>query len=296
MDGTKGKTKLATAFLFLALAFAIFSVKTFADTATGQVSISNAGPTVGTVTLWNQADADAAITLTAGSTVTVIANATITDTNGGGDISSANATLHHSTSTAGAADDENVHLTNGTCILGSASGNTKTVNCQFTMNYMATNGTWTATINAYDASGETGSATDTNTVNDLASLDVLNATIDLGTMALGANSSAGQAMAVRNLGNVQIDAQFSGDDYSCTAGTIGVGNARYSLTDGTYDSMSTDLSGVATTQTSFDLGVRGAATANGANSDENEFFTILIPSSGVGGTCTNTLTVNAVAG
>ena len=289
--------KTTTFLLVLALAIALFSAKAaYADTATGSVGITNVAPTVGTVTLWNQADANAAITLTAASTVTVTANTTVTDLNGGANIASAAATLYHSTSTSAGADDENIHLTNGTCILGSAVGNTKVVTCAFTMNFMALGGTWTANITATDGSSAIGSATDDNTVNDLAALDVTDATIDFSTLALGANSSSATTMTVRSQGNVQIDARFSGDAYTCTIGTVPVGNTRYSLVTGNYDSMATDLTVDATTQTGFNLGVRGVATANGANSDTSEYWTILTPTSGVSGTCTNTLTVAAIAG
>jgi len=267
-----------------------------ADTATGQATIVNAAPTVGTVTLWNQAGADAAITLTAGSTVTVTCNATLTDNNGYSDIDSASATLYHSTSSSGAADDENVHYTNSSCTLGTNTSATDVpVTCSFTLNYMALNGTWTCNITADDGTA-TASGTDTNTVNSLAALDVVETTINFGSMSLGSNSSTAQYINITNTGNIQIDAQFSGTDYSCTIGTIPVGNTRYSLSSLPYDNMTTSLTTSAVTQTNFDLGVRGVATSDGVDSKKNEYWTILIPSTGVGGTCTNTITVTAVAG
>jgi len=282
--------------LVLALCFALGATKAFADTATGQVTLNNAAPSVGTVTLWNQAGVDAAITLTAGSTVTVTANVTVTDTNGGSDISSAAATLYHSTSTSAGADDENIHLTNGTCTVGTPSGNDAVATCQFTMNYMALGGTWTANITATDASAATGSGTDANTANDLAGLDVAEANVNFGAMDLSTNSSSAQATTVKNAGNVQIDSQFSGTTYSCTSGTIPVGNTRCSQSTGNYDSMSVDLTTSPATDAAFNLGVRGVATSNGADSTKSEYWTIKIPASGVGGSCSDTITIGAVAG
>jgi hypothetical protein len=280
---------------FLLLVVNVSAEITFFDSPDDYFIMGNS-TTNATLTLWNQAGADEAITLTAGSNITVTANVTVIDVNGGDDIYSANATLYHSTSASDAADDENTHITNSSCALGPADGNTKVATCTFTMNYMALPGIWTVNVTAFDLSNTSASATDNNTVNSLAALEITQSTIDMGSLALGANSSSAATMTIRSQGNVQIDARLSGDVYTCTYGTIPVGNTRYSLDTGNYDSMATDLSADATTQTAFDLGVRGIATADGANSEKLEYWTILIPTSGVSGTCTNTLTVTAIAG
>jgi len=285
---------LAAVMLAATLMFGFQTI--LADTASGNVTITNAAPTMGAVTLWNQAGANAAITLSAGSTVTVTANVTVTDTNGGANVNTATGTLYHSTSTSAGADDENIHLTNSSCVLSGVSGNDVIATCAFTMNYMALGGTWTANMTATDLASASVSATDDNTVNDLAGLDVTDATIEFGSMALGTNSTTATNMTVRSQGNVQIDAIFSGTNYTCTSGTIPATNTKYGLSYVAYDSLTTGLTESAVTQTGFDLGVRGVATANGANSDKNEYWGILIPTSGISGTCTDTLTVTAVAG
>lgn len=269
-----------------------------ADTATGQAGINNAAPTVTSVALYDEAgNSSDAIDLTSGSKISIDCNATLTDNNGYENISAANATLYDSTSTSEAADDENIHYSNTSCTIGTNTSTTQApVSCSFNIDYMAINGTWTCNITADD--GVTlGSGTDANTLNALAALDVLNATISFGSMNLDSNSTAASAMDIQNLGNTQIDAQFSGNAYSCTdAGTIPVGNTRYNLTSGSYDGGGTDLTTSAVTQTGFNLGARGVATADGTNSTKLEYWTILIPSTGVAGTCTNTLTVAATAG
>jgi hypothetical protein len=103
-------------------------------------------------------------------------------------------------------------------------------------------------------------------------------------------------MTVRSKGNIQIDAIYSGTNYTCTSGTIPATNTKYGLTSANYDALTTGLTESAVTQTDFDLGVRGVASSNGVDSDKSEYWGILIPTSGVSGTCTNTLTVTAVAG
>ncbi len=256
------------------------------------MSGSTAVPTMGTVALLNQAGADAAITLSAGGTVVVTANTTVTDLDGGSDISSANATLYHSTSTSGGSDDENIHMTNSSCTLGTPSGNDVVVTCMFMMDYMALGGTWTANITATDLGSNSISATDTNTVNDLAALDVTQATIEFGSLELGKNSSSATTMTIKSQGNIQIDARFKGTNYSCASGTIAVGNTKYRLTTGSYDELTTALTEDDVTQTNFDLAYR----TGGINSTKNEYWGILIPASGVSGTCSNTLTVTAIEG
>jgi len=282
-------------FVFLAICLTLLSFNVMADTASGNFSISSSAPTIGDVTLWNQAGANAAITPSV-STVTVTANVTVTDLNGGDDITSATATLYHSTNVSGDSDDENTHLTNSSCARGATDGNTKVITCSFTMNYMALGGTWTANISAVDSEALAISNTDDNTVNDIAGLDVTDTTINFGSLALGANSSSASTMTVRSQGNVQIDTRFSGNDFTCTSGTVPVGNVRYSTSTGDYDSMSDDLTISPATQLTFDLGVRGVATADGANSEKSEYWTLNVPANGAGGICTNTLTVTAIAG
>jgi hypothetical protein len=287
--------------LLLAIALATTFVFGFqailADTASGNVTITNAAPTMGAVTLWNQVGANATISLSAGSTVVVTANVTVTDTNGGANVASATGKLYHSTNTSADVDDENVHLTNSSCALSGVSGNDVIATCAFTLNYMALNGTWTANITATDLSSESVSGTDDNTVNSLAALDVTDATINFGSMALGTNSTTATNMTVRSKGNIQIDAIYSGTNYTCTSGTIPATNTKYDgLTSANYDALTTGLTESAVTQTDFDLGVRGVASSNGVDSDKSEYWGILIPTSGVSGTCTNTLTVTAVAG
>jgi hypothetical protein len=257
----------------------------------------NTVPTMGTATLLNQAGADAAITLSAGGTVVVTANATVTDVNGGADVSNASATLYHSTSTSGGSNDENIHITNSSCVLGTPSGNDVLVTCSFTMNFMALDGTWTANITAVDSESAQISGTDDNTVNALVALDVVNATVDFSSLELGTNSTSATALSVRSQGNAIIDAQFKGTNYTCTTtGEIPVVNTQYGLSTGTYDELTTGLTEEDVTQTGFDLGIRGSGgSENGANSDKIEYWGIKIPTSGVAGTCTNTLTVTAIA-
>jgi hypothetical protein len=281
-------------FLVLTLCLVCFSFNVLAisGTSTGTVVIQNSAPTIGTVILYNQAGANDVIDLQAGGTVVVSARATVTDVNGGASVSSASGTLYHETALSGDANDENIHITNATCGLGTVDGNDVPVICNFTMDFMALSGTWTANITAVDSESAQVSGIDTNTVNTNIGLDVVNASVDFSSLELGANSSSATELTIRSQGNVVIDAEFKGTNYSCTTtGTIPVGNTKYGLSTGSYDDLTTALTEGYVEQTGFNLGIRDS----GVDVDKLEYWGIKIPDAGVSGTCTNTLTVTAIA-
>jgi hypothetical protein len=286
--------KIAIAFVILALAIALFSAKaTYAgNTPTGQVTISGITPTITGTTLWNQAGADEAITLETGGNVIVTANATVRDLDGGATIVSASAKLYHSTSSSGADDEESVHMTNDSCTLTGSDTYNRTVTCSFTMGYMAKSETWTVNITALDDT-HSASGQDTNTVNELLALDVLEGTINFGEMSPGENSSTPANVTVQNLGNMVLGTNYSGTNYTCAVGTIPVGNTKYNNTAGSYD----EMTGTAMTEEAIqDADFNLAARTGGTNATDPEFFTILIPSSDVAGLCENLVTITAVAG
>jgi len=82
---------------------------------------------------------------------------------------------------------------------------------------------------------------------------------------------------------------------SCSLGEIGVGNISYNISSGSYDSMaSKKLSTSWVTESGFDLGVEGVATGEDIPSTKNEYWTIMIPETGVVGICNNSITITAV--
>lgn len=228
----------------------------------------------------------------------VYCNASVTDANGYQDISSANATLYHQTSSSSGADDYNVHYANGSCSFTGNEGNERNVSCSFVLRHEALNGTWTCNVSSKDSSGAAASGTGSNTVDQLVALAILEDTIGFGSMSVGQNSSASNSTNITNLGNVALDIQIRADaDMSCSAaGTISAGNISYNVSSGNYDSMSAKkLSTGYSTENAFDLGVEGVATSDGVPSTKNEYWTIKIPS-GAKGICNNTVTVLAVIG
>ena len=247
--------------------------------------VSAAAPLVYNITIIDP------INLLEGSTVGVYCNATLSDSDGWGNISTINSTIWHSSSTEGAADDNNDHYTNSSCSLGTNSSATDVpANCRFDMQYYSNSGNWTCKIRANDGSS-TGTNETNTTINTLLALSVSN-TINFGAMSLGDTStdSTENVTSVENTGNTGIDIQLSGDAMSCTPGSITASNIKYSTVDNTAYSSMTALSGTATT---LDINI---SQRTDSTTSKNTFWKIDIPTTGVGGSCSSTITFTAISG
>ena len=109
--------------------------------------------------------------------------------------------------------------------------------------------------------------------------------------------AGGNVTNVSNQGNVVVDIRVNGTDYSCSAmGTIPVNHTRYSTTDGDYASMTSNLTFDMKAESGFDLGIEGIVTADNVNATRNEYWTIVIPSTSVSGTCTNSIQITGTYG
>lgn len=212
-----------------------------ADTATTSVTIGNSAPSVSSVDL----NAGTVITLTENSTTTVTCTGTITDTNGGSDISSATSTVYRSDlGSSCSADNENCYqISSASCSLGAPSGNDRSVTCSTDLWFFAdptdsgtyNASTWQCEITAADAQGAHGSATDATPpeLNTLVALDV-DASISYGT--LSANQTIDPitiTTTATTTGNAAIDVELSGTDLT-GAGTIGVGQQKYATSSVAY--------------------------------------------------------------
>ncbi len=277
-------------------AFLVFSIHTVSSSVlTGQVEVPNSPPGIASVTLH---DSDGGtIQLTAGSDANILyCDAVVTDLNGYGDVNQSWGVIYNGTNMAAAADS-NERYDNSSCVLSEGAGNQIYVNCSFTVQHEAVNGTWTCNITVNDSSDAVNATTGTNTVDEITGISILESSLDFGTLALGGESSGGNNTQVTNQGNVVIDIRVNGTDYGCTGqGTIPVNNTRYSTSDGGWAGMSLNLTHTPTTETGFDLGIEGIATADGTNSTADEYWTIAIPGSGVSGTCTNNIQITGTAG
>jgi hypothetical protein len=272
------------------------------DTFQANVTVGNSPPTVAGVNL-NDSDG-VTIQLTVSSTTRVMCNATLTDLNGYSDIVGANSTFYHSSSTSGASDDINSHYTNNTCTLFGGTGTTIYANCTVNLSFAAINGTWTCNVTAWDNATTSGSATGTNTVDQLVALSIWNSSIDFGAMTNGQNTTTAQGVNISNEGNVMIDIAVKSQTatMSCLGsadciGAIGVGNMTFNLTAGTYDNMISGFNLTTTNQTvtAFNLTAKGIDTADTVNATRNLYWGIQIPQAVKGEFNTN-ITISALIG
>ncbi len=274
------------------------------DTVTMQVSLSNAAPLVGAISC-----TPSSLTPSAGVNTTVFCNATLTDTNGWNDInqSSMNATFYLSATPKDAADDLNIHYSNGSlssagtaCTFTGGSGNTVEAQCNFTTRYFITPGTWTVNFTVNDTAGDMAISNSTSyTVETILGLNIVESLVNFGSLSLSETSTE-KTTTLQNLGNTLIDVNLSmaggildcPDPYSDLDidGTDGI---RYNLTTSFTFTQGIALTDTATPYTEFDANYYNATgTADGTTS-KDLYWLLRVPASGVGGTCTGTTTIVA---
>ncbi len=99
-------------------------------------------------------------------------------------------------------------------------------------------------------------------------------------------------MNIAQQGNDVADVEVSSAAaMSCTIGTIAVNGQQWSLTDVDFGAGGTNAMTGSAVDTNLNVGYR-----HGSNPTKNLFWNISIPSTGVGGSCTGTTTISAIAG
>ena len=153
---------------------------------------------------------------------------------------------------------------------------------------------WVSFVKVIDDTSKAGYTTDTWEMSSLIALNVTSS-INYGTIALGADS-AEQTITFTNTGNRDIDAdQTATGNMTCTgpgSSGIAVGAAHISATQGfTYGTGDQALTTTATT-----VNMSLAQRTDDATPSTDDWYAILrMPATGVGGTCTNTVTFTAKA-
>lgn len=302
--------------LALVVVAALVSVVFFYTKAddTGQTAeVGNAAPTVDTVTsaITTGGEDQATITPTENSTKTLYFHGTATDNNGCDDFDTAadwSMKLFRTDQTSGCSADNNdcyAGSTDDLTITGCTGAADLNLAYEWTddIQYFAdatdagspnAATTWTISITAQDTAAATGNNTDTFEMGSLLALNVT-ASVNYGTVALGADS-AEQTITFTNTGNRAIDADQTADgDMSCTgpgSSDIAVGAAHIAtLTGFTYGVADQALT---TTATTVDMSL-AQRTSEVTPSTDDWFAILRVPGTGVGGTCTNTITFTAKA-
>ena len=264
-----------------------------ADTATPTVIVGNAAPSLGTVTL----NGGASISVAEQSYATVIAVASVTDSNGYSDLKYSTATLYHSATTCGPSrQDANwCYYASGTpsCATSSCSGNSCHLTCTFTVwfvaiptdassSYAANN--WKVEIKATDNSNgsTTGSSTQELTTT---SFVLFTPSWNYGTIAPVATSSEINTKAT-NTGNHYIDIELSGGNMTSTAlDEIEPGQQKYSTNSDMDDWVGTALT---TSPASFDIVCPKGTATTVPNSADDVYWMIKIPDAQPPGTYNGT--------
>lgn len=270
---------------------------------------ANSSPLVTNVTAAaTSGGSESTLTLIENSATSLYVHGTASDTDGCADVATNGSITgkfyrsNHLNADLCSADNNDCYtISNAACVKTGCDGPEDTVftfECTALIQYYADttvagphNGSdWTAKITATDASTATGSQSDTIEMNSTVALDVT-PSIDYGTINLGAES-AQKTLTTTNTGNSGIDIDVSGSgSMSCQSGSIPVENAHYSQSQGfTY----ADGTPLAQTATEVELNLANQ-TNDVATSTKNLYFVLKNPALGVGGTCTNTLTISARA-
>lgn len=269
-----------------------------------------ATPTVDTITAaQTSGGSESSFNLTENATTTLYVHGTITDTDGCEDVA-VNGTVtgkFYRTNVAGAdlcSTDNNqcYSINNANCTKTGCSGpgdNTFNYECTKQIQYYADSTTlggfsatdWTAKITATDQATTTGSATDAIEMNTLVALDIP-ANVSYGSIALDTVSSE-QTLVVTNTGNSALDIQVQVDGAMACDGqgsqNVPGGHAHYSMTSGFIWGSGTALS-TTLTEVEFNLAPR-IDEVNPRTKDL--YLKLKMPVSGIRGSCTNTLTVQA---
>jgi len=269
------------------------------EQATTSGQVNNVAPTVSGVDL----NAGTDITLTANTTTTVSCAATITDENGGDDISSCTAVIYRSGVGASCtADNNNCYIVGSSdCILGSAVGNDKNATATADIYFHAdptdtgtySADTWQCQITGEDAGGLTGSGTDSSPpeLNTLIAVTV-DSSITYDALNPGQNmANLTKTVNVTTTGNAAIDIQLKGDDMTSGENTIAVGNQRYSTTTDDAWANGTALTGsYATLEMELPK-----PTTSPSDSTDTIYWGWAVPSGTPAGTYTGTNYFNPVA-
>jgi hypothetical protein len=222
-----------------------------------RVNITNAPPTVLSVTIDEAINGVENITLNAGRTRTIYCNATIRDWNGWADINQTNATFWDN-SVASQSDplNNNSVYRNNSCTLEDNDGQYVSYwTCAMDIYYYANNGNdWRCNVTAVDNSSFTDSNYNITTISPLYALNVSAQLIDFGEVAVE-DYSSNQTVIVYNYGNMPINtsvwgyAKYPGDNLAmnCSINSnITIENEKYSVGQNLDFLSKTSLSAAAT--------------------------------------------------
>jgi hypothetical protein len=250
------------------LVASFFVIQTiFAANLTSQVIVGTSVPTISAISI----NGGTAITLTANTTTPINVNATITDANGCGEITTGTTTvlLYRSGVTSstclGASSSLNCYIATAFTASSTCSAGVQNTTTTFSLQYFAqatdasssfSGQGWVATVLYRTPDNTTGTADSTSvTLNTLTAINVTTSSINYGTITANSNTgSTNQQTVTANAGNSSSSLQLSAQStLTSGANSIATSSQGYYTSAFTYPGASTPLSGTAATVTGFTL-------------------------------------------
>ena len=197
------------------------------------VVIGDVAPTVGPVTL----NGNNNISLTIATTTLIQATTSVSDGNGYTDIATTTAVIYRTSLGPNCTPDNNDCYVTSPCSLTSCYATTCNATCGANIWYYAqptdantpwSSDSWSAAVNASDASSATGTATSTGLeLYSLLGIQVTS-TIGYGTFSPGQTmASLTVPIAIANIGNVSLNTTLYGTNMTSGAYSVPVGNQHY---------------------------------------------------------------------
>lgn len=244
--------------------------------------------------------------LVAGGVRTIYINGVVEDLDGQGDITEVDVKFYRSGAGAGCTTSQNDCYIFDNCVLDTenVTSNQKRYNCSLNIQYFAdstsTGGefpseAWVVDVTVKDTLE--GSSNDTSLTKDMQTLLALAipTSINYGALSLnqGTTGATNVAQVISQAGNDLADVEVSSAQSGmlCTIGSIPRANQQWSLTDVGYGGMGTTALSASATDTNLAVPYR-----HGNNPTQSLFWNILVPESGLGGTCSGTVNVSTIAG
>lgn len=304
---------LGVVFTLIALLalFAIVQLKTHANSALETADVGNTAPVVDSVTVSDTSGSGdistTGFTPNEGTDKTLYVRGTVEDANGCSDIAQVDVKVFRSGVTNFCSDDDNnCYSTSTTTFTGCTGAGVDTADFEVAIPQRfyidptdsgPYNGqTWRVYTTVTDNSSAVGSYHGPDyPVNSVAAFSVSPSTISYGTVALG-DTSAEQTVTFTNTGNRDEDSLVSAD-HDMTSNLSGyndipASNVHASTTEGFSYSDPTSLA-ITTSDQDLPIGLVKETTPSPTTADS--YWLLQMPSSGVNGTYTNTLTFTASA-
>ncbi|MDP2631523.1 MAG: hypothetical protein Q8P30_02000, partial [Candidatus Uhrbacteria bacterium] len=229
-------------------------------------------------------------------------NGVVSDTDGFADIQNVATVFYRSGATGGVAcsSDKNDCYSIASCTLSGGSSNSINYDCDVSADYFIdptdsgaySAQTWNVRVSVSDATSTVDDDSYTNEVQTTTGIGAPD-TIDFTNLALGATSPTSISYEVTNYGNSAVDTNVSMENpQTCTIGTIPINKIKYGRTDTDYASLEYILSA---TPSATNLSLPQQTNDVTAVTDML-YWKLQAPAEAVGGTCSGTININAIAG